>query len=286
MINVSTPMFDVIKSDLAELDEGLAGAVASSFELVTEVGAHLVSSGGKRIRPALCLLAARGGLKFDLKKVLPMAEALELIHTASLVHDDVLDEADELRLVPGRDDELVLGESAAAAVRVVPIPEHVEHVVELRQILDLALAGRPDPVVRLAHRGEAELVGQPAREDVGEGDQRLVVEAQRILAVLLRQFVELGQVAAAERAAAELRRRADRVEPARRVLVAVFETVGQVQVNGLLQVVGLRGVGDEVRALGALHLDLRAQDDAGQADAGDRRPEQRTVLVVGGAVRS
>ena len=94
MINVSTPMFDVIKSDLAELDEGLAGAVASSFELVTEVGAHLVSSGGKRIRPALCLLAARGGLKFDLKKVLPMAEALELIHTASLVHDDVVDESD------------------------------------------------------------------------------------------------------------------------------------------------------------------------------------------------
>ena len=90
-------MFDVIKSDLAELDEGLAGAVASSFGLVTEVGAHLVSSGGKRIRPALCLLAARGGLKFDLKKVLPMAEALELIHTASLVHDDVLDEADTRR---------------------------------------------------------------------------------------------------------------------------------------------------------------------------------------------
>ena len=97
MINVSTPMFDVIKSDLAELDEGLAGAVASSFELVTEVGAHLVSSGGKRIRPALCLLAARGGLEFDLKKVLPLAEALELIHTSSLVHDDVLDEADTRR---------------------------------------------------------------------------------------------------------------------------------------------------------------------------------------------
>lgn len=85
----------------------------------------------------------------------------------------------------------------------------------------------------------------------------------------------------------ELRRRADRVEPARRVLVAVLETVGQVQVDGLLQVVGLRGVGDEVGALGALHLDLRAQDDAGQADAGDRPP--RTVSRPrrrGRAVRS
>ena len=97
MINVSTPMFDVIKSDLAELDEGLTGAVASSVELVTEVGTHLVSAGGKRIRPALCLLAAHGGPDFDLKRVLPLAEALELIHTASLVHDDVLDEADTRR---------------------------------------------------------------------------------------------------------------------------------------------------------------------------------------------
>ena len=90
-------MFDVIKSDLAELDEGLTGAVASSVELVTEVGTHLVSAGGKRIRPALCLLAAHGGPDFELKRVLPLAESLELIHTASLVHDDVLDEADTRR---------------------------------------------------------------------------------------------------------------------------------------------------------------------------------------------
>ena len=58
---------------------------------------HIVTSGGKRIRPALCLLSARGGRAFDLPHVLPLAEALELIHTASLVHDDVIDEADTRR---------------------------------------------------------------------------------------------------------------------------------------------------------------------------------------------
>jgi len=97
---VSNPMFDVIQSDLDELNEGLIGAVSSPVELVNEVGTHLVTAGGKRIRPALCLLAARGGSSFSLEKVLPLAEALELIHTASLVHDDVIDEADTRRGEP------------------------------------------------------------------------------------------------------------------------------------------------------------------------------------------
>lgn len=93
-------MFDVIKGDLEKLNEGLLQAVESSSELVTEVGTHLVEAGGKRIRPALCLLAARGGEEFDLARVLPLAEALELIHTASLVHDDVIDDADTRRGEP------------------------------------------------------------------------------------------------------------------------------------------------------------------------------------------
>lgn len=96
-MNLSNHMFDVIKSDLEVLEEGLLAAVSSENDLVTEVGTHLVTSGGKRIRPALCLLSAHGGPSFELSHVLPLAEALELIHTASLVHDDVIDEADTRR---------------------------------------------------------------------------------------------------------------------------------------------------------------------------------------------
>ena len=97
---MSNPMFDVIQSDLDVLNEGLIGAVSSPVALVNEVGTHLVTAGGKRIRPALCLLAARGSRDFSLERILPLAEALELIHTASLVHDDVIDEADTRRGEP------------------------------------------------------------------------------------------------------------------------------------------------------------------------------------------
>ena len=96
-MNLSNQMFDVIKGDLEVLEQGLQEAVTSTNDLVTEVGMHIVTSGGKRIRPALGLLSARGGRAFDLPHVLPLAEALELIHTASLVHDDVIDEADTRR---------------------------------------------------------------------------------------------------------------------------------------------------------------------------------------------
>lgn len=93
-------MFDVIKKDLEVLEKELLKAVSSEEELVNEVGTHLVTSGGKRLRPALCLLSARGGKDFDLARTLPLAVALELIHTASLVHDDVIDASDTRRGEP------------------------------------------------------------------------------------------------------------------------------------------------------------------------------------------
>ena len=97
---MSNAMFDTIKRDLEQLEDELLAAVDSPVDIVQEIGEHLVSAGGKRIRPALCLLAAHGGPDFELKRLLPLAASLELIHTASLVHDDVIDEAGTRRGVP------------------------------------------------------------------------------------------------------------------------------------------------------------------------------------------
>ena len=90
----------VIQADLTVLEERLLAAVASSVPLIQEVGTHLVTSGGKRLRPALFLLAARSGSAFDRERAMPLAVALELIHMASLVHDDVIDSADTRRGSP------------------------------------------------------------------------------------------------------------------------------------------------------------------------------------------
>ena len=90
-------MFDFIKSDLEALEVSLNEAVTSKVDLITEIGTHLVAAGGKRLRPALYFLAVRCGQDFNQKRAMPLGVALEMMHMASLVHDDVLDSADTRR---------------------------------------------------------------------------------------------------------------------------------------------------------------------------------------------
>lgn len=92
-------MFDIIKEDLAILETQMHQTVLSPVDLITKIGAHLVDAGGKRIRPALCFLAARCG-DFERERVMPLAVAIEIIHMSTLVHDDVIDEAATRRGVP------------------------------------------------------------------------------------------------------------------------------------------------------------------------------------------
>lgn len=94
---MANKMFDLIKDDLAQLELALQQAVAAPEKIITEIGSHLVASGGKRLRPAIYFLAARCGQNFDLQKAMPLGVALEMMHMASLVHDDVIDSASTRR---------------------------------------------------------------------------------------------------------------------------------------------------------------------------------------------
>ncbi|HHW07383.1 MAG TPA: heptaprenyl diphosphate synthase [Clostridia bacterium] len=88
-----------IKSDLKIVESRLAEYVQSSSPLLTKASLHLFKAGGKRLRPAFALLAGKccGG---SLERLLPLAVALELIHMASLVHDDVIDNSLTRRGIP------------------------------------------------------------------------------------------------------------------------------------------------------------------------------------------
>lgn len=74
--------------------------VEATFDLIKQVDLaplaamldHLLSAGGKRIRPGLALLGGTFG-DYDLDRIVPLAASIELLHTASLVHDDVIDNA-------------------------------------------------------------------------------------------------------------------------------------------------------------------------------------------------
>ncbi|MDF2873678.1 polyprenyl synthetase family protein [Sporomusa sp.] len=85
-------IFEIVQDDLVAVEKELYSIIQSPVDLVNDISVHLVQAGGKRLRPALYLLCARGATP-NHAELLPMAVAIELIHMATLVHDDVIDNA-------------------------------------------------------------------------------------------------------------------------------------------------------------------------------------------------
>lgn len=88
-----------IKQDLQRVEERLETAITSEIYPVLESYDHVLSSGGKRLRPALVLLSSKC-LNGNSPMILDTACAIELIHMASLIHDDIIDSADLRRGKP------------------------------------------------------------------------------------------------------------------------------------------------------------------------------------------
>src|SRR5947209_16760197 len=87
---------DLIRSELEQVEQVLQEASNSEIEVLQEAARHILSAGGKRVRPQMALLATRA-LGGSLERAVPLAAACELVHTATLVHDDIVDESDSRR---------------------------------------------------------------------------------------------------------------------------------------------------------------------------------------------
>lgn len=88
-------MYSFMKADIDLIEKEPHKAITSDSDLIQKASLNLIEAGGKRLRPIFVLLSAKFG-KYDIQAIKNVAVALELIHMASLVHDDVIDDA-ELR---------------------------------------------------------------------------------------------------------------------------------------------------------------------------------------------
>lgn len=88
-------IFGMLSKDMDQIEKELYRSVQGDDELLAETSLHLLKAGGKRLRPVFVLMGGKFG-QYDLEKLKRVAIPLELIHSASLVHDDVIDDA-ELR---------------------------------------------------------------------------------------------------------------------------------------------------------------------------------------------
>jgi len=86
----------LIGEDLKNVEKQFKKDLESDVPLIRKVGEYVLSSGGKRIRPALLLLAARL-MGYKGERHVPLASVVEFIHTATLLHDDVVDSANMRR---------------------------------------------------------------------------------------------------------------------------------------------------------------------------------------------
>lgn len=108
-------IYQPVEEDLAKVDDLLSSATEVNFPRLVELLGYSLKSGGKRIRPALTLLSGKF-YNYNLNPLLLMASSVELLHTATLVHDDAIDRSIVRRGRPtvnevwGEDKAVLLGD--------------------------------------------------------------------------------------------------------------------------------------------------------------------------------
>mgnify|MGYP005840764399 CR=1 FL=1 len=92
-------IFSAVAEDLHKVEQALLSVAEVEHAPISALLRHVLQTEGKRIRPALVLLSGKLG-DYDLERLVPLATAVELLHTATLVHDDVIDNSHTRRGVP------------------------------------------------------------------------------------------------------------------------------------------------------------------------------------------
>lgn len=91
---------NIVADDFEIMDKQVFGSLNSKVQLVMSVSQHVIDAGGKRMRPLITLLCARMFDDAPSEKAMHLAAITEMLHTATLVHDDVIDESGQRRGKP------------------------------------------------------------------------------------------------------------------------------------------------------------------------------------------
>src|SRR6266567_2169335 len=139
-------IFDLVRDDLIMVEDELARQSDAAFPTVSEITAYLLGGGGKRLRPALLLLSARYAGRRD-RSAIRLAAVVELLHSATLIHDDVIDSADTRRGRPsansrwGNHRSVLTGDWLYMQSFQMALEEHNFRILDI--LIDLTRENRP-----------------------------------------------------------------------------------------------------------------------------------------------
>ena len=187
-------LFGLLAADLARVNELIVARMHSPVALIPQLAGHIVAAGGKRLRPMLTLASARlCGYRGD--RHIALAAAVEFIHTATLLHDDVVDSSDLRR---GRDTaNAVWGNKPAVLVGDFLFARSFELMVEDGSLRILEILSRAAAVIAEGEVGQLVTANDTTTTEAAYLD---VIEAKT--AALFAAASRIGAVIA-ERPAAE-----------------------------------------------------------------------------------
>ncbi len=140
----------VVSSELAEVERCILSALKTRQKVLSTAIKELLESGGKRLRPALLLLSGKFG-KFDKEKLVPLAASIEILHMATLIHDDIIDDSKLRRGAPtvqakwGKDTAVFTGDFLfARAFSLITQKTSLENLQKLAKVIRSICEGEID----------------------------------------------------------------------------------------------------------------------------------------------
>jgi octaprenyl-diphosphate synthase len=182
------PLIALAQADMARVNEAILARAQSHVALIPELAGHLINSGGKRIRPMLTVTAARlCGVKGDAH--VKLATSVEFMHTATLLHDDVVDESDLRR---GKQTaRLIWGNQASVLVGDYLLGQAFKMMVETGSLEALRILSHAAAVI-----AEGEVLQLSASHDTSTTEDAYMQVIGAKTAALFSAAAEVGAVVA------------------------------------------------------------------------------------------
>ncbi|MEX6505659.1 polyprenyl synthetase family protein [Jiella sp. M17.18] len=182
------PILSVTAPDMARVNELILKMAGSNVELIPEIADHLISSGGKRLRPMLTIASALAyGYQGD--GHVKLATSVEFMHTATLLHDDVVDESDLRR--GKKTARMIWGNQASVLVGDFLLGQAFKMMVEVGSLAALDILSTASAVIA---EGEVWQLAAAKHMTTSEADYLAVVDAKT--AALFAAAAEVGPVLA------------------------------------------------------------------------------------------
>lgn len=182
-------LYQGIEKEMQAVEKELQAVLQVKDPFLTETSTHLLHAGGKRLRPALSLLGAKFG-NFHLEDVMPLAVALEIIHMATLIHDDVVDNSLTRRGLPTVNARW--GKSISTHIGTYLYAKSLTLLAHYEEIKPLVVRVLSDVSIKMC---EGEIRQIAASFDLNQAAKDYFYRVKRKTALLLTASVQLGAVA-------------------------------------------------------------------------------------------